>query len=458
LSGTTLSLFIPAGFEDGLSPEQEDEHVCTIHPSRHARSLRASMRVRNRSGRSLLLGGFVLWAVTACDTDIVLVDVANGDGDRPGIAVHVVVEDSALATRLGWEDGVPGAVIRIRRDRNPEEREYVADGAGRVELPDVASGRFWIWATRRLSEDEQDRAGAEVPLLAGGTQVGIQRGGEAEVALRAQERGSLVISEFSYQFPAQRLLPSGSDYRLHSYIEVRNNADSTVFLDGRILGDGFTYIQDSPAWPCVATEPYRSEPAGIYAQFFQRFPGTGREYPLAPGQVALIAEQAIDHSTLFHPELPDLRHADFQFEWEGRARPPGVAAMEAIWLRPQPHGTMFASLSAVPFIAEPTEIASLPRVQNLQGEWVLFPAERILDVAAIWSRSYLVPMFALCTHSVHSRFDALPGVIAPSQDVDGSPHELSVHRRRIDGTGMLQRTRVSAADFEMAPRSPGIAP
>ena len=58
-----------------------------------------------------------------------------------------------------------------------------------------------------------------------------------------------------------------------------------------------------------------------------RFPGSGTDYPLAPGHAALVAKEAIDHSAI-SPWQPDLSHADF--EWPVGVNNPDVPNLQDI--------------------------------------------------------------------------------------------------------------------------------
>jgi len=53
---------------------------------------------------------------------------------------------------------------------------------------------------------------------------------------------------------------------------------------------------------CTEFESWRMDPDGVWSEKHLRFPGTGREYPLAPHEARVVATQAIDHREV-HPEL-----------------------------------------------------------------------------------------------------------------------------------------------------------
>lgn len=411
-------------------------------------------RAPGRSVRRTIAWGCAI-IVAACGSDRTLVD-PDGD-DREGIVIRVLAKDAALATSLGWEAGIPGAAVHVRQDATPDILTFRTDSTGQV-ITDLPTAKYWVWVERRLNDAERGRAGGNVQVLGGGMVSGLERGIEATVSLRADDPGSLVISEYHYHWASTSVigLPGYSGYW---YIELYNNGATTVYLDGKIIGSGFNYNIDAPLWTCTETEPFRNEPRGVYAQYFQAFPGTGTQYPVAPGQAVVIADQAIDHSA-FYPSVPDLREADFEFPFTDRANNPAVPDLVDVGLKPITGNRpwRFLSLFDVPFIAEPVNIASLQRVlPKYQGEVALFPTDAIIDIAAFTSQFYTVPRpTPLCGTQVHPSLDQVSGVLPPDEETPDR-HLVSVHRKRLPN-GKLQRTHATYVDFELAPRSPGHVP
>ena len=392
----------------------------------------------------------------ACESSVTLIDPAADDA--PGLVINMVAADSTLTALLEWEAGVPGADLFIRRDGDPFVSVFTGDSLGQVRIPDLPGARYWIWAERQLSDDERLRAGGVVRVLAGGTVRALSRGEELTIELAPNEPGSLVISEYHYHYPPVSLvgLPT---YYYHAYLELFNNADTTVYLDGKIIGSGFNYNLDAALWPCVETEPFRNQPRGVYAQYLQAFPGSGREYPLGPGETVLIADQAIDHSA-FYDGLPDHRGADFEFPFQDRADNPAVPNLIEVGLNPVTgsRNMRFHALFDVPFIMDGADIASLERATpKYQGEFALVPSELIIDLAAFTSSYYEVPRSALCYTQVSTALDHLSGVLGPDES-QSDGHLISIHRKRLPGSSKLQRTRTTQADFIESARSPGRVP
>jgi len=394
--------------------------------------------------------------LVACEPDVELLK-PEGPLGSDATTIQTIVADSDLAERMGCSvgAGVPETSVYVRRDQVLDGESFVTDEAGKIELADTPAGRYWISAEKVIQSAPQGESGVPPPILAGGLLHNFRRGEIKSIELRGHERGSLVISEFYYHDPPWEVVNYDPYYEFQLYIELFNNADTTIYLDGKIVGGGFTVGIEVPSWPCSETRVYNRDPRGIWAQSFQRFPGTGTEYPLAPGAVVVIAEQAIDHSAIY-PGLPDLRDADFQWHWEGRAENPEVPTMLPVQLRTNPTGRMMGLAFHTPFIADAVDLASLERAHNIQLEFALFPRESILDVASL-AREYYKENEAvtLCGYLVDPTLDALPAFILPNPVARPDAHLLAVQRKLLaDGRG-LQRTGVSAVDFELGPRSPG---
>lgn len=402
------------------------------------------------AGRSVL--PLTAIALLACSSSVDFID--PGPDSSAETVLRIRADDPALAEALGWQAGIPDATVFVRRDADEQVRTLRTNEDGKVAVYDLPSAVYWTWGVRGLTSAEQAASGG-AQVFAGGRMGHIGRGTETPVEFGPDDPGSLVISEYYYHYAPVSLVGL-SGYGAQRYIELYNNGDTTLYLDGKIIGSGFNYGIDAPLWTCAETEPYRNEPTGVYAQFFTAFPGSGTQYPLAPGQAVVIADQAIDHSE-FYPGLPDLSHADFEFPFTDRANNPAVPDLVDIGWKPVSGNRLarFFGIHDVPFVAAAIDLESLPRVTpKYQGEFVLVPAEAILDLAAFVDAWFLAPRSAtLCHTLVHPSLDRISGVLSPDeQRPDG--HLLSVHRKLLPN-GKLQRTHTTYADFELGPRSPG---
>ncbi len=119
------------------------------------------------------------------------------------------------------------------------------------------------------------------------------------VKTKISTKSALVINEIYYCGPK-----NNSHYFYDQFIELYNNSDSTVYLDGLILCRGRGYHN-----PKMDSLDY------VQVIYIYQFPGTpkvGHQYPVAPHQFIVIAQDAIDHSQ-FIPNALDLSNADWEF-------------------------------------------------------------------------------------------------------------------------------------------------
>jgi hypothetical protein len=203
----------------------------------------------------------------------------------------------------------------------------------------------------------------------------------------------------------------------------------------------------------------RDDPEGVWVEHVFRFPGTGTDYPLASGSVALIARSAIDHR-FAHAALFDLTQADFEWGSNGVDNP-DVPNLEDIGLRPMMfHWPM---LGYPQFLSEPADLQNLPQyVDPISGNtWARIPRELILDVwaAALVLDATSYQTWPPCTTVAHRYFERLPGPPGIGLEIyDGVSFQRRVLTVLPDGRTVLQDTNTSMVDFVKAARTPGWVP
>jgi hypothetical protein len=108
--------------------------------------------------------------------------------------------------------------------------------------------------------------GAEVTITAGEDVVGfmtqtVVKRGNATVQVPASRRHSIVVSEWSF---FREGIPGVGGYDFGGYLELANKSDTTVYLDGLIIGSACTQATESTvpntcaAWRSSATIPAAS--------------------------------------------------------------------------------------------------------------------------------------------------------------------------------------------------------
>jgi hypothetical protein len=408
----------------------------------------------------------LLVAFAACGDfgplDARLADDEGGPGDVQRVTLTVTAEvdaaDAEIADALGFEGGaVPGAMVTIRRVASGEEDSLQTDNSGRAVFERILPGTYQISGLRLLTDAERERltgSDAEVNAFGGGTAMDVAGAAAAgSVALAAGRPGSLVVSEVWF---GSFIVPGVGAYVWGFYLELYNNSDTTIYVDGKVIGRALTGAWDYDNEPCPIYDHLKG-PDGIWAFYLYRFPGSGRDYPVLPGRTVLIAAEAVDHGAMSEGQF-DLRSADFEFESTAGVDNPQVPNLTSIGPRTccLGRGLRFHSLDGVVIIAD-----SLDETTLLQGRTVFdtpivrVPGEKVLDVLAYRSASQAVS-FAPCERIVNERFDRQWARLLDGND------RRSIQRRPLlalpDGRVVLQRTKTSARDFMAALPTPGTLP
>jgi hypothetical protein len=413
-----------------------------------------------RTSSPLLL--ILIGVLAACDSRDPGPLEPGDPGEPQAVLLVLTVEDAPLADALQWPGGViPDAEIRIFAPGGEEGgdvlvAEGTTDEAGLFLAEELAAGEYRLMVERVLTPEERDRPGTDgaLALIHAGPLVVEDATEPYHLAIPAARPRSLVFSELKMN-PDRARTGGASEYHLGTYFELYNNADTTIYLDGKVVGQGFTPLRAFTNRPCDALEHLRVDPDGIWARHFDQFPGSGNEHPLPPGETVLVALWAIDHGT--EAELgEDLRSADFETSNAGVGNP-DVPNLIDIGLAPTPNGRgMWRSVGVV-WLADALDPAGLTRTPDPVGEheWARIPAERILDVVThTWDSG---PEFPLCPEVTHPRFDR-----SWAPELFLSDSGIALHRRALltlpDGRIVLQHTGSSYADFTVAPTNPGAGP
>jgi hypothetical protein len=372
--------------------------------------------------------------------------------------------DAASAAALGWTRGIPTVQVTLTSLDSAGSVTQVLQGSdsGTLLLDQLQPGHYLVEASRWLTDSERFKLASgddALGFVARTTFNTATASGQLPVPILASRRHGLVISEWAFNVAA---FVGTNTYYYGGFIELYNNADTTVYLDGLTIAQGLVYEYDYPNFPCHATAPLTTDPSGVWTRDIQQFPGNGTDYPVLPGGVVLIAIDAIDHSKIIPAGL-DLSHADFEF-WGGSADVdnPGVPNMIdtlSIGADLTGHGPVFQSIGSLAVLARPYDLATTQRQHDPSGtEYAKIPADLLLDVVSIWP-NYVAP-WPRCSALVSSRVDR--GSFDGRGYDENVEYFYSVSRRAIrdifSGHAVLEVTHNSASDFVRTLRSPGTIP
>jgi len=208
-----------------------------------------------------------------------------------------VLDTSILTQSLTGNCVVDSAAVFINSITYYNSLAAISDSAGAARFASIMPDRYNISVTRRFSADRVQQAiGARAERILNGQLQNVTISGEsAELMIYLQPSviSDLVFSEIYYNGAP----PPPPLYFHDQFTEIYNNSDSTVYLDSLIIADvEYGYVAENV----------------IHCVHAYRFPGDGDDYPLAPGEFVIIAQDAIDH-TQRNPNSINLADADFEY-------------------------------------------------------------------------------------------------------------------------------------------------
>jgi hypothetical protein len=391
--------------------------------------------------------------------------VAPGGGlVRGSIALQIELDPADLAAASAVGLTRTGLTVTLIREGSAEApRTAVTDAQGVVRFSALLQGRYAASVTRELSATEQAQlplADRDATLFAGGASIFLSAGANESrsVALVAARRGSIIISEL-YNGNAGPV-----NYGLGDYVEFYNNGDSTVYLDGLVFarsGVGGYHTGVIGTNTCAQRAHLRTDATHFWAIQAWTFPGTGRDFPVPPGQARVLAMDALDHATASgQPYYADLSRAHFeQYMSDADTDNPIAANMINSYIGGTGifgRGYTFNNNVSL-VIALPTNVSAAPRGTypglSEQTAYIGIPTDRVLDVFSYGTPpSYLeaFPHLARpCAEWINPVFDR--GHFNDHR----TENRVAIRRRGLgrtaDGREILQRTRNSGRDIETAP-------
>lgn len=198
--------------------------------------------------------------------------------------------------------------------------EFRTDAAGMVNVDAIVPGIYDIITNWEMSgaqykallkdpEGIEDKARVIVGISLMNQR--IFRAEDMEIALSAAIVKGLMISKVYYSGTKDLM---DRNYGTDAYIEIFNNSDEAVCLDGKYLA-----LAESVS---PAAYPANENPDSIYLRQVCRFPGGGSDYPVQPGGSVVIAAKSARNHLESALNTVDLSGADFEVKtMEGSGNP-----------------------------------------------------------------------------------------------------------------------------------------
>jgi hypothetical protein len=243
--------------------------------------------------RHTLLSGLALLALAAC---------SDSGTEVQTFALDITIEyPAAYATRAA-----AGAKVLLMNTQTNTADSATANAQGTARFLRVLPGNYVVSASRTLTADDAltltgqrtavtlNAINPVVTLLAAPTTPPV-------LTLAGSRLGDLVLKEVYY---TGSRTAAGGTYFSDQFIEIYNNSTDTIYTDGLAIAD--VHGVAGQINPTNVPTPFQSDAANVYVSSIWQIPGTGRQYPLAPGASVLIAQDGINHRTdpLGNPNSP----------------------------------------------------------------------------------------------------------------------------------------------------------
>jgi hypothetical protein len=388
----------------------------------------------------------------------------TGTVQRGSVAVQVSIDPADTANaRLAGVSVAGLTVTLLQSGRSDPPRILTTDATGRVRFEGLLQGGYSASVTRTLSAAEIARLPAserDASVFAGGATGFVTPGANIMLTfpIVGARRGGLIISEMYSKNGPPIAYPWGD------YLEVYNNGDTTAYLDGLWLAATHANMHDDLLGPCTNNEQLRLDASRVWTRQVLAFPGSGREFPVPPGEARVIAFDAINHAAASGlSDYDDLSHAQFeQVLTDADTDNPIAANMQRIiGSSTGSLGRGYTNSSTHSFIllqasdSSQWTTATIPNLLSNSAGLVYtgIPAVGVLDVFSYSGDPVFRATFGLskdCTPWIAPAFDR--GVA----NIYLSARPEAIRRKSLGvnaaGREILQRTKNSNRDLEYGPR------
>lgn len=206
--------------------------------------------------------------------------------------------------------------------------KFTTDATGTAIIPELIPDEYTISTSWKMtgadyksliSSTELIEDKAIVILKSTANRQQIFTPADIRLAVDKMVQKSLLISKVYYSGTKDN---ANKNYSVDSYVEVFNNSEETVFIDGKYLA--LAESMSPPAYPA------KNDPNFIYARQICKFPGNGTDYPVLPGKSIVVAtKNAKDHRTSASTSV-DLSNADFEVKDVDGTGNPDIKALPIV--------------------------------------------------------------------------------------------------------------------------------
>lgn len=237
-----------------------------------------------------LVSAILLAAILASGCGKERPEVPEGEG-----TIVIFVADTS-GTFPGSVPGEPFLVEGVKITLEARTHVYATvgetDDSGSAIFEELPDGTYSAFARGEAV------VGAFKVIMTGFADLRIESGEELEdtILVSTIAASDLMINEIFYAGSC-----ASSYYFYDQFVELYNASEDTLYLDNLILTRNLG-VND----PELENKPY------VRAIYAFQLKGTGKQWPIAPGQIVVVAADAVDHSR-WCSNSPDLSRADYEF-------------------------------------------------------------------------------------------------------------------------------------------------
>lgn len=373
--------------------------------------------------------------------------------------------DEALSSTLvikvlmpqGYNYSTQGLVIKLTDPTSGLQFSGITDAAGIATIK-VAHGSYIA-----TTEFKQTEPGGVIYIFNGTTErVRVTpvdpKNISTNLNLNVSKTGQIVIKEFYYGGCVNPA--TGGSYSNDKYIILYNNSGDIAYLDSLCIGVADPYNAPTSGrlsnWVKPGTTELRDSVPNI--SFAWMFPGTGKDYPLMPGEEVVLATNAINHaasvSTSINLGKPGYWALYDPILTTGQSVPnAGVKRMVGYWKMGTANQFVISALSPALFIYNMGGKSTQKFINDTYTRNPGYATNRNFDVLMIDKN--LIIDGVECLRDVTDTKRLRPEIDNGFTKTDGSGQGQSVHRK-IDqaataaagGRIVYMDTNNSSNDFE----------
>lgn len=342
--------------------------------------------------------------------------------------------------------------LKAKLDDYTNDYHYVKEvnEAGTIDVSDVIPGIYTI----SVSGNAFDKDDVEYYVNGNVVNKAIYKGmTSVSVNVQGLKVSPLVFKEIYF---------AGSKgwYFRDQFYEVYNNSSEVQYLDGIY----FAQLYPTNATTKLPVWKYEEDGTNCYGARVWKFPGVGNDYPLQPGESAVISQFAANHQLeLYNPESPvDGSHSEFEFNMDNPKFPdqPAIDMVHVFYQGKAEKGSIPQFLTPVfggafALMKIPAEVGWDPVNKE---EWKNYDGKSTTPMAKIPCK-YVLDAVECVNNESYSNAKRIPAVVDAGFTWVGETYcGLGVARkvtiengdtlRRENGAIIYQDTNNSTDDFE----------